>query len=64
MNKGHKIHPTDFKIKVARIYHIEKEYAVIILKELLKYGLIKDYSSKEIVFNEKADGIQVFLEED
>lgn len=63
MSKGNVVAPNDFKINVAKIFHIEKEYSIIVLKELMEYGLVKSYSSKEIVFNDTNDTLGVFIGE-
>lgn len=55
--------PADFKIFAARSLHLEKEYAIVVLKELVAYGLVKEYSPEEIVFNDEDSSMRILMEE-
>ena len=56
------IKPEEFMINLSRMLHIEKQYAIIVMKELMDMGLIKEYSAQKIVFK-KTDELKVFLED-
>jgi len=60
-DKNHVIEPNKFKMLLGRMFHIKKEYAILVLRDLYDSKIISEYSGKEIVFDRKKID-SIFLE--